>query len=135
MKIQLSQHKKWVLLMVILNISVSLFHYIHNIVFLPHYHEPAWITPSLIDSVWLIMTPFSCIGYLMLQRNKTQIAYILFYIYCGLSSLVLGHYLVTPIWTLSFTINFIIWLEFIMAVIFAGYIIFLQRYSTNNLSS
>ena len=81
------------------------------------------------------MTPFSCIGYLMLQRNKTQIAYILFYIYCGLSSLVLGHYLVTPIWTLSLTINFIIWLEFLMALAFAGYILFLQRYSTNNLSS
>jgi hypothetical protein len=126
-----TSQKTWLLMLVLLNIFVSLGHYVHNIIFLPDYHEPLWITPALIDSLWFIMTPFSCVGYWMFFRNKTQLSYVLFYVYCSLSLLVLGHYWVTPIWTLSLFINVVIFSEAIAAVILATYIFWLQRQSAD----
>jgi hypothetical protein len=35
-----SNQERWLLMLIVLNIFVSLGHYVHNIVFLPEYHEP-----------------------------------------------------------------------------------------------
>lgn len=123
-----AKQKTWLLILVLLNIFVSLGHYVHNIIFLPDYHEPLWITPALIDSLWLVMTPFSCIGYWMFIKNKARLSYLLFYVYCGLSLLVLGHYWITPIGKLSLFINVVIFSEAIAAVVLATYIFWLQRH-------
>ncbi|NES19134.1 MAG: hypothetical protein F6K41_09415 [Symploca sp. SIO3E6] len=117
------------LLLIILNIIVSLGHYIHNMMFLPQYYEPDWITPSLIDTLWFVMTPFSCIGYLLYLRGSLKLGYLLIYIYCFLSLLVLGHYVMTPIGMLSLTINLVILAEAIAAVILALYTFWLQKSS------
>lgn len=129
MQINHSQRKNLLLALIAFNIFISLGHYIHNIIFLPHYHEPAWITPSLIDSVWFIMTPFSVIGYLMYLKGRTKLAYWLIYIYCFLSLLVLGHYIVTPIGMLSATIHLIIFAEAFAAVVLAVSVFWLQKSS------
>jgi hypothetical protein len=118
--------KTWLLILIVLNLVVSLGHYVHNIVFLPEYHEPGWITPAVIDSLWFVMTPFSGIGYVMFSRGKLPLAYTLLYVYCGLSLLVLGHYWLTPIWTLSPVINAVIFSEAIAAIVLAGYALWLQ---------
>lgn len=108
--------------LLIINILISIAHYIHNIVFLPEYHEPVWITPTLIDSLWFVMTPFGLVGYWLYCRGKLQAAKTSLLIYCGLSVLVLGHYVITPMWTLSLTINLVIWAEAIAASILAVYV-------------
>lgn len=126
MKIEHSQRKSWLLALIILNILVSLGHYIHNIVFLPHYHEPTWITPALIDSLWFVMTPLSGIGYVLYMQEKFKLAYRWLYGYCAFSLLVLGHYVITPIWTLSLTINLVIFSEAIAAILLGFYIFWLQ---------
>ncbi len=118
--------KRWLLLLIAIDILVSLGHYAHNIAFLPEYREPVWITPMLIDALWFVMTPFACVGYAMFARHQVPLAYVLIYIYCGLSLLVLGHYLITPPWTLSPTINGAIALEAIGAAILAIYTVWLQ---------
>ncbi|NEO82968.1 MAG: hypothetical protein F6J87_01715 [Spirulina sp. SIO3F2] len=105
-----------------INVLVSIAHYIHNMVFLPEYHEPAWITPTLIDSLWFVMTPFGLVGYWLYCRGKLQAAKTSLFVYCALSSLVLGHYVITPIWTLSLTINLMIWAEAIAASILSVYV-------------
>ncbi len=126
MQLSHSERKNWLLMLIFINICVSLGHYIHNIFFLPEYHEPSWITPVLIDSFWFVMTPFSCLGYVMFSKSKLFPAYALLYVYSGLSLLVLGHYLVTPILTLSLSINMVIFAETITAAILAVYVFWLQ---------
>ncbi len=127
MKIEHPQRKSCLLALIILNILVSLGHYIHNIVFLPHYHEPTWITPALIDSLWFVMTPLSGIGYVLYTQEKFKLAYRWLYSYCAFSLLVLGHYVITPIWTLSITINLVIFSEAFAAMVLGFYIFWLQR--------
>ena len=131
MQIEHHQRKNYLLSLIILNILVSLGHYIHNIVFLPHYHEPAWITPVLIDSLWFVMTPLSGIGYFLYTQGKLQLACKWLYSYCAFSLLVLGHYVITPIWTLSLTINLVIFSEAIAAMLLGFYIFWFQRISSN----
>lgn len=131
MQIDRAKRQNLLLSLIAFNIIVSLGHYIHNIVFLPQYHEPVWITPSLIDAAWFVMTPFSCIGYFMYLRNRTKFAYWLIYIYCILSLFVLGHYIVTPIRLLSVTIHSIVLAEAIAAIVLALYVFALQKSSVN----
>jgi hypothetical protein len=123
MEIEDIQRKKWLLALILLNILVSLGHYIHNIIFLPQYHEPAWITPALIDSLWFVMTPLSGIGYILYSQGKFKLGLACLYGYCGMSLLVLGHYAIAPIWTLSLTINLVIFSEAIAAILLAGYLL------------
>ena len=127
--------KKWLSIAIALNIIISLGHYLHNMAFLPEYREPSWITPALIDSLWLAMTPFSILGYVFFCRNRLLLSYSFLYLYCGLSLLVLGHYAITPIWTLSLEINAIIWAEAIAALILAAYTFSLQRRSRYNVTT
>jgi hypothetical protein len=47
----------------------------------------------------------------------------------GMSLLVLGHYGITPIWTLSLTINLVIFSEAIAATLLAVYLLSLPRIS------
>jgi hypothetical protein len=124
MQMSHSERKNWLLMLIFLNICISLGHYIHNILLLPEYHEPSWITPVLIDSLWFVMTPFSCIGYVMFSKSKLSLAYALLYVYSGLSLLVLGHYLIAPIWILSLSINLVIF----AAAILAMYVFWLQTH-------
>ncbi len=123
MEIEYTQRKKWLLALILLNILVSLGHYIHNIIFLPQYHEPAWITPALIDSLWFVMTPLSGIGYILYSQGKFKLGLACLYSYCGMSLLVLGHYAIAPIWTLSLTINLVIFSEAIAAIFLAVYLL------------
>jgi hypothetical protein len=121
-----SKESNWLLFLIIINVLVSIGHYVHNIIFLPQYHEAMWVTPILIDSFWFVMTPFSCIGYVMYCKGNFSRAYFSLYTYCFFSLFVLGHYLVTPIQTLSVTINIVILSEAIAAVALALYTLRIQ---------
>lgn len=120
------------LILIAINILVSLGHYVHNMVFLPQYHEPAWITPALIDSLWLVMTPLGVIGYGLYRRGYGRWGYGLLYFYCGLSLLVLGHYVITPIASLSLTIHLVILAEALVAAMLAVYVAYLQKLNSTH---
>jgi hypothetical protein len=72
------------------------------------------------------MPPLSGVGYVLFTKQQFSLAFALLYGYCGLSLFVLGHYCITPFWTLSPVINVIILSEAIAAAMLAGYALCLQ---------
>jgi hypothetical protein len=120
------------LILLILNVLSTIYHYGHNIMYLPQYLEPEWITPYNIDVFWFLMTPNGIMGYAFFRKGNIRLAYRHLVIYCVMSLAVLLHYNPTPInptpWsTLSAEIQFVVWQEAVMAFILWGYAAHLKR--------
>ena len=113
---------KVLFIIIVINILVTMVHYIDNIIYLDEYPDPEWMTGHIIDAFWFVMTPFSIIGYILLKKRKTTIGAICLYIYSIMSLLVLSHYLIAPIWEISLKINSFILLEALSAVFLISYV-------------
>lgn len=109
------------------NIVATLFHYVDNILNLHEYPDLPTTQASSIVLFFLVMMPFGLIGYWLYIKNRHKLSYYLFYIYCLLNAVVLGHY--TPsrlrgdFWDYGFKIHALIWLEAITAMALLAYII------------
>ena len=111
-----SQRKIWLLCLLSVNIFASILHYADNIIYFDIYPEPDWFSPYLTDSIWWLMTPLGIAGFFFYQKKQFWLSYIGLYGYTLLSQLTLGHYLISPIWTLSIKMNSLILIESFVAI-------------------
>jgi len=112
---------KW---LVWFNIFTTILHYVDNILFFEHYPEPTWLNPTLVDAFWFVMTPFAFLGLWLIKRNRLQLGLVSMLLYCLMSLLVLGHYLI-PSEHISLKIHAFIWLETLAAI---GLLVYVVRY-------
>lgn len=121
--------KRWLLVVLAVNVGASILHYVDNIVFFHAYPEPHWINPRIIDAFWFVMTPFAVLGYVLYGKGLRTYSYICFYLYSLMSLLVLGHYRYGSIWEMSLKINLLIFVEAFAAVALIAYTMWLQSRS------
>lgn len=117
--------------LLILNFMTSILHYVDNICYFSDYPEPTWLNPCLVDMFWFLMTPFAILGYWYHTQDWTKLATASLIAYALMSMLVLGHYLVSPPWDVSFKINAFILLEAIAAAILFTYSLHLHSVLTD----
>ena len=118
--------KRWLLVMLVINIATSILHYVDNILFFHTYPEPQWINPYIIDAFWFVMTPFALSGYMLYSKGLRRHSYFCLYLYGLMSLLVLGHYRYGSMWEMSMKMNLLIFIEAIAAVALIAYTIGLQ---------
>jgi hypothetical protein len=118
--------KRSLLVLLLINIGTSIFHYVHNILFFHNYPEPHWINPQIIVAFWFVMTPFALLGYLLYSKGLLRHSYLCLYLYALMSLLVLGHYRYGSIWEMSMKMNLLIFIEAIAAVALIAYTMWLQ---------
>ncbi len=118
--------KRWLLVLLVINISTSILHYVDNILFFHVYPEPHWINPQIIDLFWFVMTPFAVLGYILYSKGLRRHSYLCLYLYALMSLLVLGHYRYGSMWEMSPKMNLLIVIEAIAAVALIAYTMLLQ---------
>ena len=118
--------KRWLLVLLVINIGTSILHYVDNILFFHTYPEPHWINPQIIDAFWFVMTPFAVLGYLLYSKGLRRYAYLCLYLYALMSLLVVGHYRYGSMWEMSMKMNLLIMIEAIAAVALIAYSMWLQ---------
>ncbi len=118
--------KRWLLVLLVINIATSILHYVDNILFFHTYPEPRWINPQIIDAFWFVMTPFALLGYALYSKGSRRHSYLCLYLYALMSLLVLGHYRYGSMWEMSMKINLLIISEAIAAVALIAYTMWLQ---------
>lgn len=118
--------KRWLLVLLAINIGASVLHYVDNIVFFHTYPEPHWISPQIIDAFWFVMTPFAVLGYVLYGKGLRTYSYLCLYLYSLMSLLVLGHYRYGSMWEMSLKINLLIFAEAFAAVALIAYTMWLQ---------
>jgi len=116
---------KNIFILIVINILITIAHYMDNIIYLDEYPDPEWMKAYMTDAFWFLMTPFSIIGYNLLKKGKITFGAICLYIYSLMSLFVLAHYLISPIWEISFKINFLILLETFSAIVLIIYLSYL----------
>ena len=118
--------KRWLLVLLIINIGTSVSHYVDNVLFFHTYPEPTWINPQVIDGFWFVMTPLAVSGYVLYSKGLLRQAYLCLYLYGLMSLLVLGHYRYGSMWEMSMKMNLLIIIEAIAAAGLIGYTLWLQ---------
>lgn len=103
---------KW---LVWFNIFTTILHYVDNILFFAHYPEPTWLNPTLVDAFWFVMTPFALLALWLIKHQRLYWGLVSMVLYCLMSLLVLGHYLI-PREHISLKIHAFIWLEAFAAI-------------------
>lgn len=107
--------------LLVVNVVMSIFHYVDNICNFSDYPEPSWLDPCVVDMFWFLMTPFAVLGYWYHSQRWTTLATGSLVSYSLMSMLVLGHYLISPPWEVSFKINAFILLEATAAALLIAY--------------
>src|ERR1700733_4855124 len=108
-----------VLLVVLLaHCAASLFHHVHNAVFLADYPNlPAWLSPQGVYVAWLGETALGVAGYLLFRRGYPVAGLGLLGIY-GLFGLYgLAHYAVAPMSAHTLIMNLSIWIEVVTGLL------------------
>lgn len=118
--------RRILLTLVLANVVTSILHYVDNVVSFRHYPEPTWLNPHLVDLAWFVMTPFGVAGCVLYVRGRSAAAFTCLYLYALMSLLVVGHYLITPPWRVSFKINLFIMAEAVAAVLLGTFTAWLQ---------
>lgn len=118
--------RRWLLVLLAVNIGASVLHYVDNIVFFHTYPEPPWISPQIIDAFWFVMTPFAVLGYVLYGKGLRAYSYLCLYLYSLMSLLVLGHYRYGSMSEMSLKINLLIITEAFAAVALIVYTMWLQ---------
>ncbi|MBE9211206.1 hypothetical protein IQ247_00480 [Plectonema cf. radiosum LEGE 06105] len=111
------------LILLIISVVITAFHYTDNFINFPSYPDPEWITPQSIYQSWLILTILGIIGYVLYLNNILWLACVCLSIYSltGISSP--GHYFFQTTETFSFKMHTLIWLDFIAGSLILGFTI------------
>ena len=105
------------LIILIVYCSASLFHFIHNAVFIDEYPNlPGWISAAGVYITWFGITGIGVVGYLLIRHGKRFIGLVTVAVYGALGLDGLGHYSLAPMSAHTFSMNLTIWLEAISAV-------------------
>lgn len=106
------------LILLIVYCAASLFHFVHNAVFIDEYPNlPGWISAVGVYITWFGITGIGIVGYLLLRRGHWCIGFVTVAVYGALGLDGLGHYSLAPLLAHTFTMNLTIWLEAITAVL------------------
>jgi hypothetical protein len=119
--------KNWLLALFLINFWATLLHFLDNIVDLHAYPDLPTTRAYDIALYWLVMTPFGIAGYVIYQRYAHRAAYYLFYIYCVMNLVVVGHYTQTrlqgSVFDYEFKVHLFIWLEVVTALALLIYVV------------
>lgn len=111
-----SHHK--LLITLTLYCAASLFHFIHNAIFIDEYPNlPGWISVAVVYITWLGITSIGIVGYFLVRHGKQVIGLVTLAVYGTFGLDGLGHYSLAPMSAHTFTMNLTIWLEALTAVI------------------
>jgi hypothetical protein len=111
---------KWLLFA---TVAGSILHYADNLLFFEQYPEPPWISRSMIDAFWFVMTPLAWIGYQLIQRGSGHTGTLVLLAFVACNLLVLGHYGYAPMCGIAPRIHAFILLEAVLASVLAMYLI------------
>ncbi len=123
----------WLLSLFLISIVADFFHFTDNILYLSEYPDPPGITPMGIIRFGLIMAAIGISGYWLYIKQRKKLSFWVFYAYCFMSMVVLGHYLPVSMQKIhgSFTdipfrIHFFIFLEAITTLTLMAYVVYLH---------
>jgi hypothetical protein len=119
---KLPKHHLPLLLLLLLSVVSTGFHYTDNFIFYNQYPQPKWISLSSIYIAWLILTSFGIAGYWFYRSSKFWLAYSCLCIYSltGISSL--GHYLYGAMSAFSPKMHLLIWTDAISGLAILGFV-------------
>jgi len=100
------------LILLLIYCAASLFHFVHNAVFIDEYPNlPGWITTPGVYVAWLGVTAIGAVGYVLVRRGHWFVGLVTVAVYGALGLDGLAHYHLAPMAAHSFTMNLTIWLE------------------------
>ena len=113
MSTQLQSTRHAVLLLLLATYAAaSLFHYVHNAVYLEEYpNMPAWLSPAEVYAAWCAVTAVGIVGYITIRHGFPILGLILIAVYGVLGLDGLQHYRLAPLSAHTFMMNLTIWLE------------------------
>lgn len=107
-----ARHAGWLLILLLAYTGASLFHYVHNAVFLDAYPNlPAWLSSARVYAAWLGVTAIGLVGYLLLRRGYRLAGLAVIAVYGALGLDGLAHYTRAPFSAHTPTMNLTIGLE------------------------
>jgi hypothetical protein len=102
----------WLLVLLLAYTGASLFHYVHNAVFLDAYPNlPAWLSSARVYAAWFGVTAIGLAGYLLLRRGYRWAGLAVTAVYGALGLDGLAHYARAPFSAHTLTMNLTILLE------------------------
>ena len=109
----------WTLLLLIFAYgAASLFHFIHNAVYIDDYPNlPAWISTPGVYAAWCAITAVGVLGWLLLRVGWRLAGLVILAVYAGFGFDGLGHYYLAPISRHTLTMNLSIWTEVVAAAL------------------
>lgn len=115
--------QKILLVIILLNLVSTWFHYTDNALFVDQYPEPEWFTTVGIFATVTIMTPVGCLGYWLYTKRMFWLAYLFLGLYSITSVSSPGHYLFPAVTPMSAKMHGLIWLDAVSGVILISFII------------
>lgn len=105
------------LIVLLLYCSASLFHFVHNAVYIDEYPNlPSWISAAGVYLTWFAITGIGALGYILFRYGFRITGLVTIAIYGAIGLDGLGHYSLAPLSAHTFTMNLSIWLEAITAI-------------------
>ena len=106
------------LIILIIHGAASLFHFVHNAVFIDYYPNlPGWITVTGVYSTWIGIASVGFTGYLLYQYGERNFGLVAVLVYGAFGFDGLAHYALAPVSAHTFTMNLTIVLESVTAVL------------------
>jgi hypothetical protein len=115
------QSQQWLLILLVINIVITAFHYTDNFLHFEHYPAPAWITQRGVYISWLILTAIGMLGYLLYIKQVFWAAYLCLSIYSITGGFSPGHYFFPATEAFSFKMHTLIWLDAIVGLSVLGF--------------
>lgn len=116
-------HQTLLLILLIFNIVITIFHYTDNFINFSNYPAPEWMTPQSVYQSWIILTGIGITGFIFYCKNNLWFAYICLSIYSLTGILSPGHYFFPRTKAFSFKMHTFIWLDFIAGILILSFII------------
>jgi hypothetical protein len=111
-------HANRLLIVLIAYCSASLFHFVHNAVFITDYPNlPGWITTAGVYITWIGITAIGLTGFLLIRHGKRLPGLIVVAVHGAIGLDGLGHYSLAPVSAHTIVMNLTIWLEAITATL------------------
>lgn len=112
---------KWeseLLFIIILYCSASLFHFMHNAIYIDEYPDLSGGVSAIgVSIAWIGFTCIGLVSYVLIHRDKRFIVPILLVAYGALEFDGMGHYSLEPISSHTYMLNVAIWFEAIAALV------------------
>jgi hypothetical protein len=115
---------RWLFILFIVSMAVSLAHYTDNVIHIKDYTDP--LTATDIEIFGAIMILFGALGWIRYLRGDLTRSFYLFYVYSLINIAVLLHYIYMPFAEMTLKMNTLIFGEAITGAIFAAYVAWLH---------